>query len=743
MRWYLRTMTFGQNRNSRRLGWCIACGLCLACSAARTPTPDVSSKTLPPQTTAEPMTSSANTSSTSTVLFGQVVEDPFIWLESPADEAVQRWVQEQDDRARASLAALPERETFAERLAELMYVSSYGLPRKRGARLFTSLRRPTDEKTIHYVQDGKGEPRVLLDPHQMSPDGSLRVSNVTPSRDGKWVAYLEQPNSADEATIKVLNVDTLEVSAVDTIANVRHTGIAWNASNTGFYYTWIPAPGVVPVEQRVAYAEPRFHRLGSSPQTDVKVFGRTGDASKFIGAYESYDGTATIVTIHSGWDKNQVFIHKNQPGVLPTQEHFVQLAPGKDAVMSVTVHRGEVYILTNSGAPRFRLFKTSLGALDEQAWREIVPEAEGVLEGFDILGGRLVLQYSHNAYSQLELRDLSGKYLSRVPLPTIGSVTGVSSLPDSDVGYFAFSSFTHPTEIYELDAKTGKVRRFAGDDAKIDVSQFRVEQRWYASKDGTRVSMFVVSKKGIPLDGKNPTLLTGYGGFNASMTPWYSPDLFAWLERGGVYALPNLRGGGEYGEAWHKAGMRENKQNVFDDFMAAARDLFAAGYTSPKHLGIRGGSNGGLLVGAAMVQQPDLFGAVVCNVPLLDMVRYHKFGLGRAWIPEYGDPDAEEEFKWLYAYSPYHHVRRDVTYPPLLMMSADTDDRVDPLHARKFIARLLQSPLVDPKNALLWVERQAGHSGADLRRAQVARRADEYAFLWHRLAPRPASDAPR
>lgn len=683
------------------------------------------------------MPDSTTAPSSASLIFGQLVDDPYRWLEDPASEAVKRWVAEQDSRTRVALGAISDRSAWLQRLRDVMYVSSFGLPAQRGARLFTSVRRPTDEKTIHYVREPRQPERVLLDPHVMSPDGTLRVSGVTPSRDGQWVAYLEQPNSADEATIKVMRVETREVQEIDTIAGVRHTGIGWNKENTGFFYTWLPPQGAVAVDQRLAHAEPRFHRLGTDPKHDVAVFAPTGDASKFIGASESFDGLYTLVSIHSGWDKTQVFIHRNQAGVPPSQAGFVELAPGKDAVFSATIHGGHVYVLTNWNAPRFRLLATPVDQLDESSWKEIVPETDGVLEGFDIVGGRLVLQYSRNAYSALELRELDGKRVRSIDLPTIGSVTGVSALPDSRVGYFAFSSFTHPTEIYELDVTTGRTRRFAGDDAKVDVSQFQVEQKWYTSKDGTRVSMFIVSKRGTPLDGKNPTLLTGYGGFSASMTPWFSPELFAWLERGGVYALPNLRGGGEYGEVWHRAGMRENKQNVFDDFFAAAEYLIQTGYTSPAHLGIRGGSNGGLLVGAAMVQRPELFGAVVCAVPLLDMVRYHEFGLGRAWIPEYGDPDVETDFRWLYAYSPYHQLRADRDYPPLLMMSADTDDRVDPMHARKFVAKMLATPGVDADAVWLWVERNAGHGGADLRKAQVERRADEYAFLWKHLGGIP------
>lgn len=679
-------------------------------------------------------TATPNPLSTTEVIFGQVVEDKHRWLEEGNDPNVVAWLDERDARARAALNDVPERGAIANRLAEIMYVSSFGVPSRRGGRLFSSVRKPTDEKFVHYVQVDNQPPRVLIDPHQMSSDGTLRVSGVSPSRDGQWVGYLEQPNSADEATIKVMRVDTGEVQTVDTIAGVRHTGIGWNEDTSGFYYTWLPPQDSVPVDRRLGHAEPRFHRLGTSPSQDVTLFPPTGDASKFLGAHESYDGQYTLVTLQTGWDKSQVFIRRKDELRGADQQSYDELAPNEDALFSVEVHGEDLYFLTNLEAPRFRLLKTPVAKLGRQHWTELVAESEGVLEGFEILGGRLVLLYSRNAHSELVIGDLNGKNTKSVALPTLGSVSSVSGLPDSDEAYFAFGSFTHPTEIYRLDVKSGSAQRFAGDDAKVDVSQFSVEQRWYPSKDGTQVSMFVVSKKGTRLDGKNPTLLTGYGGFSASMTPWFSPDLFVWLERGGVYALANLRGGGEYGEQWHQAGMREKKQNVFDDFIAAAEHLVASGYTQPKHLGIRGGSNGGLLVGAAMTQRPDLFGAVVCAVPLLDMVRYHRFGLGRAWIPEYGDPDVEADFRWLYAYSPYHRLREGVNYPPLLMMSADTDDRVDPMHARKFVARLSELDASKSGETLLWVERHAGHGGADLRRAQVDRRADEYAFLWHHLS---------
>jgi prolyl oligopeptidase len=679
------------------------------------------------------MTQANDESSTNTeVLFGRNVVDEQRWLENESSPSVQQWLDKEDEYARASLQSMGARASFAARLREVVYVGSNGLPMRRGNRLFTSVRKATDEKSVYYVQDGNGPPRVLLDPHTMSVDGSLRVTGLSPSNDGHWVGFLEQPNSADESILKVVNATTGVISKRDVITNLRHTSISWNHDSTGFYYTWLPPSGTVPVDKRAAYAEVRFHALGTDPEKDALIFPSTGDASKFVGAWESFDGTFTLATIHSGWDRSQVFLRDNrvpQSG----KSDFVELAPGLDALFSVAVHRDHLYVLTNWGAPRFRLLRTRLDDLDVSKWQEVVAQADGVLENFDVLNDHLVLQYSRDAQSELQVRKLDGTFVRVVPLPAIGSVSGLSALPNSNRAYFQFSSFTHPTEVHELDVTHAATRFVVRDEVKVEPEGFEVRQEWYRSKDGTAVPMFIVLKRGLELDGSSPVLLTGYGGFASAMTPWFTSSLFPWLERGGVYAVANLRGGNEYGEEWHQAGMLAKKQNVFDDFYAAAEHLVTRRYTSHTRLGIQGASNGGLLVGVAMTQRPELFGAVICGVPLLDMLRYHKFGLGRAWIPEYGDPDKAADFEWLWAYSPYHHLEAFVEYPPLLMMSADTDDRVDPMHARKFVARMLAVAPERRAQTLLRVEKNAGHGGADLRQAFVERRADEYAFLWHYL----------
>ncbi len=362
---------------------------------------------------------------------------------------------------------------------------------------------------------------------------------------------------------------------------------------------------------------------------------------------------------------------------------------GVDALYSVYAWKDHFYIRTNEGAPRFKLFVAEPKHLERKSWKELVAEApDAVLDSWNLVGGQLALTWLKNASSELELRTLAGKPLRKVALPGIGTSGGLSGLPEDDEAFFSFTSFTVASQIYRTSIKSGAVDKWAEVKVPIDPTPYVVEQVWYPSRDGTRISMFVVHKKGMKMDGSTPFILSGYGGFNVNMTPEFYGSRYPWLEAGGGFAVPNLRGGGEYGEAWHRAGMLDKKQNVFDDFIGAAEFLIKSGYTKAERLAISGGSNGGLLMGAAVTQRPDLFAAVFCQVPLLDMLRYHKFGLGTAWIPEYGSAEDAAQFKTLFAYSPYHNVKPGTRYPPLLLLSADSDDRVDPMHARKMAAAL-------------------------------------------------------
>ncbi|HEU4753879.1 MAG TPA: prolyl oligopeptidase family serine peptidase, partial [Armatimonadota bacterium] len=501
----------------------------------------------------------------------------------------------------------------------------------------------------------------------------------------------------------------------------------------GFYYTYLPNPPGVSVSERPGYAEVRYHQLGTDPKSDPLVHARTGDPKTFIVPDLSRDGRWLFVYIREGWNRTDIYYRDLRAG----GEEWKPFITGVQAQFAVIPWEDQFYIQTDQDAPRGRVFRASTERPAREQWTEIVPEQkDAVLDTAQVVGGRLVLNYLKNAASRIEIRELDGRPVRTVPLPGIGAASGMTGNPDEDDAYFSFASFTKPSEIFRTSIRTGETKSWASVKIPVDPSPYTVEQVWYPSKDGTRVSMFIVRRKDMPKDGSTPLLLYGYGGFQVNMLPSFTSSIYPWLEAGGAYAVPNLRGGGEYGEEWHRAGMLEKKQNVFDDFIAAAEYLVKHGYTKPERLAIRGGSNGGLLVGAAMTQRPDLFRAVVCGVPLLDMVRYHLFGSGRTWVPEYGSADDPAQFKALYAYSPYHHVKPGTRYPSLLMMSADSDDRVDPMHARKMTAAV-QAATGSRRPVILRIEKNAGHTGADMVRQAVDSSADAYAFLMQELGLPP------
>ncbi|AUX48341.1 peptidase S9 [Sorangium cellulosum] len=671
-------------------------------------------------------------------LHGVEIADPYRWLEDGASPEVQAWMKAQQAFTRAELDKLPERGAIASRLKQLFYIDAVSAPRHRRGRYFLSRRHATKEKSIVYWKQGKGgEERALLDPNSWSDDGSVSLGGWEASWDGKNVAYKVQKNNSDEATLHVMDVASGKRSEVDVIEGGKYAYPSWTPSGDGFYYVWLPTDPSIAVAERPGYAEVRFHRLGQDPQKDRVVRGRTGDPRTFLGASLSKDGRFLVLTVAHGWTSTDVYFRDlRRPG---GQAADRPLIVGSDAHYSVEVYKDRFYVHTDEGAPRYRLFEVDPDRPERAAWKEIVPErADATLDSVSIVGGQLALGYLKDASSRVEIRSLDGKLTREVPLPGIGTVGGPYGLPDEDEAYFSFESFTSPQEIHATSIKTGKTELYARIEVPVDPSPYTVEQAFFPSRDGTRVSMFIVRRKDMKKDGSARALLYGYGGFQISQTPAFTGSIHPWLERGGVYAVANLRGGGEYGEAWHRDGMLLKKQNVFDDFIAAAEHLIREGYTRPEGLAIQGGSNGGLLVGAAITQRPDLFGAALCSVPLLDMVRYHLFGSGKTWISEYGSADDLEQFKALHAYSPYHRVKPGTRYPAVLLLSADSDDRVDPMHARKLAAALQAASAGGP--VLLRIERNAGHAGADLIRAAVEKGADQIAFaLAATGAPAPAS----
>jgi prolyl oligopeptidase len=533
-------------------------------------------------------------------LHGVQLADPYRWLEDASKPEVQQWMKAQDDYARAHLAKLPGREQIAARLKELLYLDSLSAPTHRGKNFFYSRRHATKEKTVVYWRAGKeGKERVLLDPNGWSADGSVSLGSWFPSRNGKKVAYTEHRNNSDEATLYVLDVASGKKSTVDVIDGAKYASASWTPKGDGFYYTWLPTDPKIPIADRPGYAELRFHRLGHDPRKDEVIAEKLGDPTSFQDARISRDGHFLIRTVGHGWYKQDVYFRDLRGGKKPGE--WRPLVVGRDAMFAVAVWQDRLYVLTNDEAPRWRIFRVDPGHPERKDWQEIVPErADATLQDFDIIAGHLALNYLKDVASLVEIRDLDGKMVRTLPLPGIGTVGGPSGNEDEDEAYFSFTSYTFPTEIHSLSIASGETKLWFRLEAPVDPTPFTAEQVFFKSKDGTRVPMFIVHRKDLKKDGSTPALLTGYGGFQISETPAFSASRFAWLERGGLVAIPNLRGGGEYGESWHQAGMLEHKQNVFDDFIAAAEYLIAQGYTSANHLAIAGGSNGGLLVGAAL-----------------------------------------------------------------------------------------------------------------------------------------------
>ncbi len=686
----------------------------------------------------------------SEVMYGVRVDDPYRWLEDGKSPEVRTWMDAQDAFTRQQLAALPGRDAIAARLRELFYLDSIGIPYHYGSRYFYSRRHADREKTIIYWKDGKNGPeKVLLDPNTWSTDGSQSLGNWSVSWDGKHVAFTIKKNNSDEATMHVLDVATGKRSDVDVIEGAKYAHAQWSPRGDGFYYVFLPTDQAIPVADRPGYAEIRFHRLGADPRTDRLVRTNTGDPKTFLNVQLDKEGRYLFAYVQHGWNSVDVYFRDLRD---PKQnETWQPLIVGQDALYNVTAHQDRFYIHTNEGAPHYRVLAADPKRPARSAWTELVAEPkDATIDGLSIVGHKLSLLYLKDVISRLELRTLEGRLDREIPLPGPGTSTVLIGQPDEDDAYFVYNSLTTPSEIHEVSVKRNSTppKLFARVKVPIEPEKFEVEQRFATSKDGTRVPVFLVHAKGLPRDGSAPTLLYGYGGFQIAMTPTFRASIFPWIERGGVFALSALRGGSEYGEQWHRDGMHLKKQNTFDDFIAVAELLIKDRVTRPDRLAIQGASNGGLLVGAAMTQRPDLFRVVLCGVPLLDMLRYHRFGSGKTWADEYGTSEQKDDFAVLHAYSPYHHVTPGVRYPSLLMVAADSDDRVDPLHARKFTALVQEQSGGGP--VLLRIEKNAGHGGAGLVKAAVQEDADQMAFALAQMGldptpmarPSPASSAP-
>jgi len=668
-------------------------------------------------------------------MHGTKIVDPYRWLEDGSSADTQKWVAEEMAYTRTVLDPLPGRDAIHKRLTELFSIGSIGVPRIAGKYYFYTRREGRENQPVLYVREGlEGKDRVLVDVNGLSADGTIALDWFYPSEHGKYLVYGTSQSGSEMSTLHIVESKTGN-PLPDTIERTRAASIAWSLDNSGFYYTRYPKKGDVEDGQERYNRHVFYHLLGTDPATDPPIFGEGRDPEDWPEVSLDNDGRMLLITVSQGWTKTELFLMDLKKGTPPTR-----ITIGKNFLYSATVYNGRIYIVTNEDAPRFRVFMAEAGNYEHDDWKEIIPQTGGVLKDAELWGGKIFAQYEQNATSQLKVFDVGGSLISNMALPGIGSIFAAQGKWDRDEIFYGFESFTIPRSIYRYDLETRATKLWAKVDAPaIDPAAYEVQQEWCHSKDGTRVPMFVVHKKGLKKDGDNPTLLTGYGGFNVSLTPEFDSDIYLWLEHGGVYAVANLRGGAEFGEDWHRAGMLDKKQNVFDDMIAAAEYLISEKYTSPNRLAIQGGSNGGLLMGAMITQRPDLFRAVVCQVPLLDMLRYQDFQIAKLWIPEYGNAENAEQFKWLYAYSPYHHVKAGVEYPAILFMTADSDSRVDPMHARKMTA-LMQASAANGSSRtrpiLLRIERKAGHGAGTPVSKQIEEGTDVFGFLFWQLGVR-------
>ncbi|MEM9454503.1 MAG: prolyl oligopeptidase family serine peptidase [Myxococcota bacterium] len=699
------------------------------------------------------------------VVHGVRVPDPYRWLEPDDDPAVVAWADAQDAYARATLATPPDRAALREALRAKLDVDALSVPIVRGQRLFYARQTAGTEQPVWVVRDGEqGPERVLLDPRVLDPQGRTSIGRVVPSPDGLRVAYTRSRDGEDAATLYVRDVDTGR-DRPDRIPGARYATPSWNADGRSFLYTALPDDPSIPPPERSRHATVRLHALGTPAADDRILYGPLDDTATFVGARVVDQGRTWVLAVQHGWSATDLYLrpaespaerpaerHAERPAERPAERHATHpherpatypherpadsglwrpLMVGHDALASVDVIDGRAFVHTNAGAPRFRVIEIDPARPDPSHWRQVVPQQPDLLESAHVAGGRLLLQYLHRASSTLEIRALSGRRVTEIPLRGPASVDGLSVHPRHDAVYLRHSAMDRAPQVARVSMATGALSTWETIDVPVD-PHLVLRQVDVRSRDGTPVSMFVLHRDDLRRDGNAPTLLTGYGGFGISLRPGFSAIAALWAERGGVWAVPNLRGGGEYGESWHEAGRRAHKQNTFDDFIAAAQYLKAQGYTRRQRLAIRGGSNGGLLVGAVSTQRPDLFGAVVCAVPLLDMIRFHRFGSGPTWVDEYGSPDDPEQFRWLWAYSPLHRIREGHDYPPLLMLSADHDDRVHPMHARKYVAAMQHASSAP---ALLRVERGAGHGGSPRLGDRLEAELDVLTFLLRHVGP--------
>jgi prolyl oligopeptidase len=680
----------------------------------------------------------ARTVDTVTDYFGTEVRDPYRWLEDTDSPETRAWIEAENCVTFAYLAAIPQRERIRERLRQLWDYERFGVPSRQGGVYVFTRNDGLQNQSVYFWQRSLDvQPQVLIDPNTLSSDGTVALTSWDVSDDGRYFGYGTAAAGSDWNDLHVREIATGR-DLPDHLRWIKFSGLSWTHDNAGFFYSRYPEPAANALRAVVKDQKLYYHRLGTAQTEDRLVYERPDHPDWGIGGTVTEDGRYLILPVWLGTDTRNRLYYMDLGDARRPQlgGEVVRLLDDFDASYAFVGNVGPVfYFRTDLDAPRGRVIAIDTRHPERGAWREIVPQGQDVLQGAALIGGRLVGNYLRDAHSRLEVFDLEGRHLADIPLPGIGAVSALSGRADSPELFYGFTSFLYPTTIFRYDVATGEGAVWKAPHLDFDASRYVTEQVFYHSRDGTRVPMFLTYRKGLQRDSSNPVYLTAYGGFDISILPSFSVVNAVWLEMGGVLAIPNLRGGGEYGEAWHQAGMHEHKQNVFDDFIAAAEYLIREGYTRPAKLAIGGGSNGGLLIGAVENQRPDLFGATLPAVGVMDMLRFQKFTIGWAWVTEYGSSDSAGQFPYLYRYSPLQNIRPGTRYPPTLVTTADHDDRVVPGHSFKYTAAL-QAAQAGPGPILIRVETRAGHGGGMPVSKQIELNADRWAFLVRNLEMR-------
>ncbi len=655
---------------------------------------------------------------------GTKVSDPYQWLEKYSDKTVKNWVRKQEKLTHFIIGKIPQRISVQKRLNELCRYDERTVPWEvlKGKRIFFYERKKDDEKWIYYTQENDGAEKIeLINPNKWKEDESL--SDTFPSVDGKYVAFGKDKGGDENPKIFIMEVITKKILK-DSVTGWKQNRISWLHDNSGFYYSRKPLKKEVPKNEEYYWDEVYFHELGTHSSKDKRIFFHESVKEYYHTAVVSEDGNY-VIFYRTTFGKNEVYFKKID------SEEILSLAEGFEADYEATIINGKIIIKTDLKSSNGSVYITSIEKPTRENWKELIPESKDRLLSVHAISENLYLEYLHKAYSKISIFSLDGQYIKDLLLPEIGSanIYGYFSKPTI---WVTFSSFLFPYTTYKYNFNKNELSLFFKPSINININEFITNQVEYKSKDGTMITMFLLSKKDIKMDGNNPMLLTGYGGFDISLVPYFSSKYVVWLEAGGLVAIPNLRGGGEYGKKWHEAGKLDKKQNVFNDFIAAAEWLIDKKYTNPEKLAISGGSNGGLLVGAVMVQRPNLFRVVDCAVPLLDMLKYHKLSIANTWAVEYGSSENSDQFKFIYKYSPYHNIKENIKYPAVLITTSENDARVDPMHALKMVAKLQE---VNPngKSILLLVRKGSGHGGGTTISKNIEQTSEEVAFLMDNL----------